>query len=135
MATLDQFAIRMRRRAALVESGGPRAKRLVAGAILQAVVPATPVDTGRARSNWFVGVVNPIRRTIDGYGKEGGNVALGNGTSTINTVTGHEDIWLSNNLDYINALNDGSSRQAPAGFVEQAVQIGRAVMRGYRLMD
>lgn len=135
MATLNEFAARMRRRAAKVETNGPRAKRRVAGAVLQAVVLSTPVKTGRARSNWFVGLGNPNRQTIAGYGPGGGNTAISFGRAVISTSTGPEDIFISNNLDYIAALNRGSSLQAPAGFVERAIQIGAGVARVQRLMD
>jgi hypothetical protein len=37
-------------------------------------------------------------------------------------------IYITNNAPYIRALNDGSSMQEPAGFVERAVLIGRRVV-------
>jgi hypothetical protein len=38
-----------------------------------------------------------------------------------------EQIHITNNAPYIRQLNDGSSKQAPAGFVERAILIGRKV--------
>ena len=38
-------------------------------------------------------------------------------------------ILISNNLPYINALNDGSSKQAPAGFVDSALSKGKRAVR------
>ena len=32
------------------------------------------------------------------------------------------NIFISNNVPYILALNDGTSRQSPAGFVQNAIQ-------------
>ena len=38
-----------------------------------------------------------------------------------------DDLYIANNVGHIGKLNDGSSQQAPAGFVESAVQrAGRA---------
>jgi hypothetical protein len=98
----------------------------------QAVVLATPVDKGRARSNWLVELDAPARTTIEPYVPgENGNTsgpntaaALAQGQATIAGYNGDRNsgIAISNNLPYIGRLNAGSSRQAPAGFVEKAVQ-------------
>lgn len=75
-----------------------------------AIIKATPVDTGRARANWF-----PSIGTIK------------HGTSTLTEViTTIEDapgkvFYLTNNLPYIKPLEFGSSKQAPQGMVRVAV--------------
>ena len=114
--------------------------RMAALAADQAVVLGTPVDKGRARSNWIVSLGAPSRSTVDPYvpGKGGStagdnaNAALAQGAAVIGGYSGliHGSIVISNNLPYIGRLNAGSSKQAPAGFVEKAVQsAARAVQK------
>lgn len=109
---------------------GWRATALV---VDQAVVLATPVDTGRARSNWRVSAGAPDGNVREPYVPgEGGSTAAQNTRAAL--AQGREAIagaganvraiYISNNLPYIQPLNDGSSAQAPAGFVELAVQRG-----------
>lgn len=129
MATLKQFARRIRQRGRDVETGADAVVRATAIAINQAVVSATPVDTGRARANWIVGLGAPVRQDTEATDPGGGDTISSN-NNKIGQRRGDSDVYLSNNLDYINDLNQGTSAQAPAGFVEQAVMAGvRAVER------
>ena len=117
-----------------------KAVRMAALAADQAVVLGTPVDKGRARSNWIVSLGAPSRTTVDPHVPgEGGstaganaNAALAQGAAVIGGYSGliHGSIAISNNLPYIGRLNTGYSKQAPAGFVEKAVQSAvRAVQK------
>ncbi|MCP5041081.1 MAG: HK97 gp10 family phage protein [bacterium] len=82
--------------------------------------PGTPVDTGRARGNWQLSVNAPLTGTLDVLDKSGSSpIALA--ATAVNAVQGFEDIWLTNNLPYILALEEGHSKQAPSGFVVQAI--------------
>ena len=75
---------------------------------------ATPVDTGRARSNWLPSVGLPNSTTTTST----------NG-SPMPSFAGYKvgmSLFISNNLPYISRLNEGWSKQAPAMFVEKAVQ-------------
>lgn len=45
------------------------------------------------------------------------------------------EIYLSNSLPYIGALNDGHSKQAPADFVRLAVMDGLTTVRGAKVVD
>ena len=92
-------------------------KRKVALQILSGVVERTPVDTGRARGNWQVETnVRPsgVLESED----VGGGSTIAAGAAVIADAQPGDDIWISNNLDYIGRLNDGSSKQAPAGMIE-----------------
>lgn len=143
MATLRQFAARIRRRSKQVEDGVDRLVKKVALAVDQAVVLSTPVDTGRARSNWRVGVGSPERGTIEPYAPgnrlgvgetANASAALAQAKGAIPTRRQGQDIYISNNLDYIEPLNEGSSAQAPAQFVEEAVAVGRDLVRRTRVI-
>lgn len=58
---------------------------------------ATPVDTGTARDSWFVSATVPAN------------------------FTGEVMAEIFNTTDYIDELNAGTSRQAPARFIETEV--------------
>jgi hypothetical protein len=113
--------------------------RKVALAVDQAVVIATPVDTGRARSNWIVTLDSPATGEIPAHapGSKGGTGGA-NAQAAINAgkqvISRYKDsnskICITNNLDYIEDLNNGTSAQAPAGFVEQAVAAGANAVQG-----
>jgi hypothetical protein len=89
--------------------------------VLRQVSQQTPVDTGRARSNWFMGINAAERKTTEDT--SGANVGQAEGVML--TIKGADTVFVSNNLPYIERLNDGYSKQAPANFVEGAAQIAR----------
>ncbi len=133
MATAAIFARRMSAIARGIEENSSIAVIKTAAVINQTVVLATPVDTGRARGGWQVGI---------GFSPRGLNTPLdqsGSGTVSANRLTigrrrPGQDIHIANNVDYIGFLNDGSSAQAPAGFVEAAVRQGSAAVRRIRIV-
>jgi hypothetical protein len=134
MADMKQFASTMRTYAKNVSANADRLVRRCALAVDGAVVIATPVDTGRARSNWQVRADQPATDTIDPYdeGKDGSTgganarAALDQGKAVISRYNGNlnRELHITNNLAYIGRLNDGYSAQAPAGFVEKAMLVG-----------
>lgn len=142
--SLGDLEGKMTRLSVRAEAGINRKVRRTALAILTELAVSTPVDTGRARANWTVGLGGP---PDDGDfpafapGK-GGNTAAANATASIETGKAAmsdrepgQDIYISNNLPYIEVLNAGSSAQAPAGFIEKAVQYGSAVSRNEKVLD
>jgi hypothetical protein len=150
MADLRQFAQSMNNLGNRIERRGPEVQRLVALEILRQVIFGTPVGNkeiwlepgkarvgyvgGRARANWFVGIgIAPAGTTeaIDA----GGGQALQAGADLIRTSTPGLDIHLTNNLPYIVPLNQGHSHQAPAGFIERAIQIGTGLLASTRLTE
>lgn len=88
--------------------------------LLNGLTRVTPVDTGRARGNWFVSIDTP-NRTIDDFRKA--RQAITEGLATINDVVNgkYRSIIISNNLPYIEELNRGTSTQAPKKFVESEI--------------
>jgi hypothetical protein len=95
----------------------------------QGVVLGTPVDTGRARANWLVGIGTAPAGTTENL-DQGGNASIQAAVSVIGNYPADKlpDLWIVNNLPYIGRLNDGSSEQAPAKFVEAAID--RALANG-----
>jgi len=109
-------------------------------AIDQILVTETPVDTGRARSNWVVGT-GPSTAAIEAYvpGKKG-ETAGQNAEAALRQAREFLDstdvsvIYISNSLPYIQYLNEGSSAQAPAGFIEAAVEAGVAHVKNMKVL-
>lgn len=100
----------------------------------------TPVDTGWARSNWVPSVGTPFdgvagsRPTTSGEGGlDFGQQQLGLARVAASYRLRDGNVFISNNVPYISALNSGSSQQSPAGFVQSAIQKGVAsAVRGLR---
>lgn len=92
----------------------------------------TPVDTGWAANNWVPRIGAAYTGTAGSYEQAlAGNVdtatsALGIAQVATSYRLQQGRVFISNNVPYISLLNSGSSRQAPAAFVQAA--IGRAVL-------
>lgn len=139
MPNLNEFTRRMRARVNALGDNLTKTVRRVALTADAAVVLGTPVDTGRARSNWIVSLGAAPTQTIEAYapgeeGMTGGantQAALEQGESVIKEYVSGQgmEIHITNNLSYIQRLNDGYSAQAPANFVETAVQEALAAAR------
>lgn len=96
--------------------------RQVSIKLFSAIIKATPVDTGRARNNWFASGSIPSQETTT-YGAPQGTATIQRVTAVINTATDWSEFTLTNNLPYIQRLEYGWSQQAPQGFVR--VNVGR----------
>lgn len=94
----------------------------VALGIHENLVETTPVDTGWAKNNWLPKVGGQITEPAGSPESVDTNAA----TSGLNEIAGWKSgkgpINITNNVPYIGRLNQGSSDQAPEGFVEKAVQ-------------
>jgi hypothetical protein len=98
--------------------------------LLREVVLRTPVRTGRARANWQTTIGAPAAGEIS-WDKDSPDAAAPsaidagsqrlNGQEARMMLDGDLTIFLTNNLPYIDALEHGSSLQAPEGMVRQAV--------------
>jgi hypothetical protein len=83
----------------------------------------TPVDTGRARANWFASVNQPSIVTVEYSGSPASAAqgAIADAGVAISQATGNV-FWISNNLPYIYRLEfEGWSKQAPNGMVRLAI--------------
>lgn len=94
-------------------------RKLALGA-LSGVVMRTPVDTGRARGNWMVSI-GAARGGESTAADKGGAATIANGSAVIGQQRAFQQIVIENNLPYITRLNDGHSKQAPAGYVESTL--------------
>lgn len=113
----------------------------VADAIAPVLVYATPVDTSRARANWQASIGSPATGVLFSKPQSpptpsaGGNIAISSIRGVAALYAGQPGgIYIVNNLDYIQRLNDGYSGQAPANFVELAVVAAIRSMRNVRII-
>lgn len=133
MAKPDVFARRIERIAVNIEGNTEKGMRKAALAIDSALVTSTPVDTGRARSNWLLNFDSPASGTVP---PTDGSSALARNQGKVATFSLDKNvaIHLTNNLPYISKLNEGSSEQAPAGFVQGAVLNGIQAVKSIKLL-
>lgn len=131
MGSMGDLGKDMKAKADRVADNADRLVRRCALAIDAAVVLATPVDTGRARANWQVEIGAVPTGVVEPTDKSGAS-AINKAKDTIASYNGNaadKSVYITNNLPYIERLNDGWSAQAPAGFVETAVQVGIAAIQ------
>jgi hypothetical protein len=143
VASPERFAIEMNLRADEMEQSINKIVELAGREIAKEVIALTPVDTSLAISNWTGSLGSPATGTRVAVSPgEFGSTASASGAATQasvwNAITGRktgQDVWLSNNLPYVNDLNIGkiTPRSSPAPdrtpyprFAERAVLFGAA---------
>ena len=85
------------------------------------LVTTTPVDTSWAKNNWIPSIAIPFSGTV-GTPENVSGAASGAGAVSLLTWKLQTPAYIVNNVNYIEKLNEGSSTQAPSGFIEKAIQ-------------
>ncbi len=92
------------------------------------LVETTPVDTGWARANWVPSIGQPAIKDLPRDRPDDSQVVAGavteqqGATAKLLAYTlKMGKVFVTNNVPYITELNDGSSKKAPTGFVQQAI--------------
>lgn len=102
--------------------------------IFAGVVRMTPVDTGRARNNWHMSLNTPDDVVLESAtgGGLGSPPAQEHLSEQQQVLAGLNQVgivvWIQNNLVYAPVLENGWSKQAPAGMV--ATTLSRVVAEG-----
>lgn len=112
----------------------------IALAIIQDLAVSTPVDTGTALSNWqvsfdgSVGIIPAYSPSLRGKG-DPSVTRVDNAADMINAAVAIIEskqsgmtIYITNNVPYIQYLNEGSSQQSPGGFVDRANIIAKQIL-------
>lgn len=134
MATFASLGKYLKVASVEITTNASKLVRLGALEIDKRLVLATPVDTGRARSNWLIGINRSRTETEETILSPAG--AIARGAATIATSRPGDAIWISNNLDYIDALNRGWSQQAPPGYVDDIVEeVGAGLLKKAELLN
>jgi len=93
----------------------------VALQVLKGVVNKTPVDTGRARSNWMTEVNAIPENTVELTGNlsraQAAAESINRGVEAVAGLKPFSNVSIANNLPYIGVLEYGGSKQAPDGML------------------
>ena len=111
--------------------------------LVTSLVYDTPVDTSRALSNWRVSVGAPAITSIPALfpGEKGDTADLSADAAieyagfALNGRKHGEPVYVSNKVDYIVSLNNGSSGQHPGAFVEIAIARAKAALAEHRTVS
>ena len=91
-----------------------REARQIITVLDQAIIDGTPVDTGRARANWFMDFGSAPDRITSSFTAP--DPSRGNAWTV-----GAGNVFIHNSVEYIIYLEEGSSkRQAPQGILDPA---------------
>ena len=103
------------------------------------IIKGWPVDSGRSRANWMVGLKTPSAATTDATDKQG-NSTVSAMVQFINANKDSPEFTLANNLPYAHVIEYGGypgdgpntvggySKQAPAGVVRVNVSRFEAIL-------
>lgn len=107
------------------------AERIVRQIVVNSVATlreVTPRDTSWARANWVPNIGAPRTDPLGSYPGRGGHAGpqlQEQDTLATRVLLQYRlnmgAVYISNNVPYIGRLNEGSSGQAPAGFVQSAI--------------
>lgn len=103
-------------------------KKQLTTEVITQLIAATPVRRGEARSNYTVGQGNANSEYRSSGWDLYGLVALRAARGAIETCPPGTPLVVSNNAPHIAKLNAGGSIQAPAGFMQQAVEDARRII-------
>lgn len=100
------------------------ALQIIANLVASPARGGTPVDTGWARANW-IPKIGQEPQSVSGSRDAVTTTDQAKGQGELLKYTLNQgSIYISNNVYYITRLNAGSSRQAPAGYVQDAIKRG-----------
>jgi hypothetical protein len=101
-----------------------RATTVVAVEVTAELQESTPVDTGFARASWIPSVGSPsteLGGAIDAPNPAAAEAGI---ARVLGFRLSDGMAYVSNNARYIQVLDKGSSKQAPAGFVRASIERG-----------
>ena len=143
MASFDDQVRAFARRANMSVGKTIRGSAIV---LFRGIIKMSPVDTGRFRANWMVGMKTPSTETTESTDKTGGTTAM-NMAQYINAQKDSYEFTMANNLPYAHVLEyggykpgfvgpqqntsrsvNGYSRQAPNGMVRVSVAKFNAIL-------
>lgn len=111
-----QFIEELRAFEEVIREEGVTLQRKVGRAVIASLVRKTPVRTGQARANWQVTLGAPATGVVDEVDPTG-EATIAAGNRVLRSMRLGDTMHFTNNLDYIQKLEEGSSDQAPAGMV------------------
>lgn len=92
------------------------------------LVESSPVDTGRFKNNWNYGN-DAINRAASWEAGKDGSSSINRIVQGANAWQPGQTIYITNSLPYAKRLEDGWSKQAPAGMVKITVANFQSAIR------
>ncbi len=88
------------------------------------IISKTPVDSGRAQNSWFIKEGSPDESVLEEgeYGELDSGSATAKANADLGKLGKYPTVFITNNLEYIGYLEDGSSTQAPSGMVSLSME-------------
>lgn len=118
MSGADDFAKSLEEAANSVDDVVTEIQQTIALSALIKIIRKTPVDTGRARGNWQCAMAKRPKGVLENEDKSG-QATINKGVDKANKIANVGDVfYITNNLPYIERLENGWSKQAPAGMVQ-----------------
>lgn len=121
-SSLGDFGKHIQGRAAKLEDETARLLKETVLAVVTDLAQSTPIKTGQAQANWLTNIGAPFPYYM--ANEDANNAAQDSIDFARRALVGvkfDSEIHITNNLPYISQLNAGSSKQAPALFVQAAV--------------
>ncbi len=103
----------------VVEQNIVKRVRIIAMAMLGEVVLRSPVDTGRFRGSHTISIDSPVYSDSGRLDRSGGSTTIA-GLSALTGLEPFTQVFIQTNLPYAQKLEDGHSKQAPAGIYRVA---------------
>ena len=97
------------------------AVRKITEGVFAGVIEISPVDKGRFKANWQPAIGSAPSGIIEATDPSGAMV-MAKVSGVVAGVKAGDVIYMVNNLPYARRLEDGYSKQAPAGMVALTVQ-------------
>jgi hypothetical protein len=130
---LKTFKRRIAKHAKNVEVNSNKNIIKMAVVIDQVVTVGTPVDTGHARLNWQATIGSETFEELPGEDPSGAQ-AMADARAVLERRESEQTIHITNNVKYVPRLNEGWSAQAPAGFVQEAVNTAVNAFKRMKLL-
>lgn len=122
------FKARIAARTARVEKKLSEVVRLTVLSMSQRMINRSPVDTGRFRGNWQLGLAS-INSDTSSPPDTSGTSAMGRISRGLSVAEIGKRIYITNSLPYSRRLEYGWSQQAPQGMVRLTVAEFRDSLR------
>jgi hypothetical protein len=133
----NKFSNRVREISVELDKSVDKVIKEVASIVGDTVRERTPIDKGVARDNWRTALNSPIKEAEylhDGESRREWTRQVPISKKVVGDYKKGDIIYITNNVDYMEKLNAGSSRQAPANFIDHAISAGLNIIRNRKLI-
>jgi len=124
-ANIEEFNAGLKKYAAAVERRVHTVVKAAGMNLYTRIVERTPVDTGRAKAGWHIDPRWTAKKPLPGKTRYP--------PPSMEEPPDSAEYWIYNNVEYIEPLEHGHSKQAPQGMVGLALaEVGRALAQAIK---